>query len=249
MEGDVLVLRLRTFSGSVAAAVEQAIGEATAGNTPKAVVLDMRGNPGGLLREAVTIADAFLSSGDIVTLRGRTASNQRMWKADAAELLAGLPMLVLIDARSASAAELVAAALQENGRAKVMGQRSYGKGTVQSTYSLGDQQGALKLTTAFYLGPSGRSVQRVGVAPDIEIVTPASTQEVRRAPAPAQVPAGVVLSDANKPQTPAARVAQERCALQPKVADPVLSCAMAYLHAPDFEAFVREFAGASLPAR
>ncbi|MDB5941062.1 MAG: ctpA, partial [Ramlibacter sp.] len=86
-----------------------------------------------VLREAVQIADAFLSEGEIVSLRGRTPSNQRTWQADANELLAGVPMLVLIDKRSASASELVAAALQENGRAQVMGQRSFGKGTVQST--------------------------------------------------------------------------------------------------------------------
>jgi carboxyl-terminal processing protease len=172
VEGDVLVLRLAAFTGSAASSVEKAIAEATAAGLPRGIVLDMRGNGGGLLREAVSLADVFLREGDIVSLRGRAPGNQRAWKADAAELLAGVPMVVLVDNRSASATELVAAALQENGRAVVMGQRSFGKGTVQSTFALGEHKGALKLTTSTYHGPSGRSVQKVGVTPDVEL-TPA----------------------------------------------------------------------------
>ncbi|HSV82468.1 MAG TPA: S41 family peptidase, partial [Ramlibacter sp.] len=109
LEGEVLVLRIGSFMGAVAAPLEQAITEAMAGHAPRAVVLDMRGNPGGLVREAVLTADAFLAKGEIVSLRGRTPGSQRNWQADASELLPGLPMLVLIDGRSASAAELVAA--------------------------------------------------------------------------------------------------------------------------------------------
>ena len=176
IEGGVLVLRLAAFTGSAAAAVEKAIAEATAGSMPRGVVLDMRGNGGGLLREAVSLADVFLREGEIVSLRGRAPGNQRAWKADPAELLAGLPLVVLVDHRSASATELVAAALQENGRAVVMGQRSFGKGTVQSTFTLGEQKGALKLTTSTYHGPSGRSVQKVGVTPDVELTTELSSR-------------------------------------------------------------------------
>jgi len=215
MEGDVLVLRLPTFSGSVAAALQQAVGEATAAHALRAVILDMRGNTGGLLREGVMTADAFLSYGEITSLRGRSPGAQRAWQADTAELLAGLPMVVLIDSRSASAAELVAAALQENGRAQVMGQRSFGKGSVQTTFPLGEDKGALKLTTAFYFGPSGRSVHRLGVAPDIEL-----------AEATAGEPAGK------------RRVEQARCASLYKTADAALSCAVAYLMADNVEAFL-----------
>jgi carboxyl-terminal processing protease len=232
MEGDVLVLRLASFSGSVAAALERAVAQATAAGAPRAVILDLRGNPGGLLREAVLTADAFLTRGEIVSLRGRTPGNQRTWTADAGELLAGLPMLVLIDRRSASASELVAAALQENGRAQVMGQRSFGKGTVQSISSLGEQKGALKLTTATYHGPSGRSVQRTGVAPDIELLAPP-----REGDGPGDAASARAPGEADPTRLPALRVEQGRCsALKP--ADPALACALAYLRSGNADAFV-----------
>jgi carboxyl-terminal processing protease len=169
MEDDVLVLRLRSFSGPVTGHLEDAVSQALAAAKPAAVVLDLRGNPGGLLREGVKVADAFLAQGEIASLSNRTSSSRRAWQADEAELLPGLPMVVLIDERSASASELVAAALQEHGRATVMGKRSVGKGTVQTTYPLGGDNGALKLTTSLYLSPSGRAVQKDGVQPDVEL--------------------------------------------------------------------------------
>ena len=235
MEGDVLVLRLASFTGSVSAMLEKAIADATAIRTPRAVVLDMRGNGGGLLREAVMTADAFLREGEIVSLRGRTAGNQRSWQADAIEQLAGVPMVVLIDGRSASAAELVAAALQENGRATVMGQRSFGKGSVQSIVSLSADKGALKLTTALYHGPSGRTVQRTGVGPDIELVASHVTTAGagrREADRPQALPG------ADEPLPPKARVDQARCALPRKEVDPALACALAFLEAGGIETFV-----------
>jgi C-terminal peptidase prc len=228
MEGDVLVLRLATFSNAVTVALRQAIAEATAANVPRAVVLDLRGNPGGLLREAVRTADTFLAQGEIVSLRGRTPGNQRSWQADSHELLAGLPMVVMVDRRSASASELVAAALQDNGRATVMGQRSFGKGTVQTTYGLGEEiKGVVKLTSAHYLGPSGRSVQKTGVGPDIELLTPALAAEKRRD-----------IEGTDPPRLPLARVEQGRCPAVVKAADPALSCALAYLQAGTIDAFV-----------
>ena len=241
MEGDVLVLRLSTFTGQVSTALEKAIADATAVRQPRGVVLDLRGNGGGLLRQALLTADAFLGEGEIVSLRGRTAS-RRTWQADAAEVLAGVPMVVLIDARSASASELVAAALQENGRAIVMGQRSLGKGSVQSNVSLGADKGALRLTTALYYGPSGRTVQRTGVGPDIELLavaTPASTAAARRREADRPH----ALPGADEPLPPKARVEQSRCAAvrpkaaQPKV-DPGLACALAFLNAGAIDTFL-----------
>ena len=227
MEGDVLVLRLSSFSGAVEAAVTQAVADATASHQPKALVLDLRGNPGGLLREAIKVADAFLASGEIVSIRGSTPERQRSWVADSSELLAGLPMVVLVDARSASASELVADALQSNGRATVMGQRSYGKGSVQTTFSLGENKGGLKLTTSIYHGPSGQTVHRVGVGPDIELVGTGKAEAARAESAPARAAK--------------ARVDAARCAAQ-KAPDPELSCALAYLRAGSTQAFVARLA-------
>jgi carboxyl-terminal processing protease len=235
MEEDVLVLRLASFNAQTSSAVQQAIEDASASARPRAVILDMRGNGGGLLRQAVTTADLFLSSGEIVSLRGRTLGNQRTWQADAAEYLVGVPMVVLIDRRSASAAELVAAALQENGRATVMGQRSFGKGSVQSILPLGAERGALRLTTALYHGPSGRTVQRTGVGPDIELLVTADTTAggARR-----EADRERALPGADEPPPPKARVEQSRCAPAREGLDPTLACAMAFLKAGEIGNFL-----------
>jgi carboxyl-terminal processing protease len=232
MEGEVLVLRLAGFSSAAAATLAQAIADATALSQPGAVVLDLRGNPGGLMREAVSVADAFLREGEIVSLRGSTPARQRAWQADADELLAGLPMVVLIDGRSASASELVADALQHNGRATVMGQRSFGKGSVQTIFPLGENKGALKLTTATYYGPSGQTVHRIGVAPDIELLASARSEAARAAAASTHGPA-----DAAPPRMAKARVDPGRCKAL-KATDAALSCAVAYLLAGSVDAFV-----------
>jgi carboxyl-terminal processing protease len=134
-------------------------------------------------------------------------------------------MVVLIDRRSASAAELVAAALQENGRATVMGQRSFGKGSVQTIVSLGAGKGALRLTTALYHGPSGRTVQRTGVGPDIELVVEATGGGRREADRLHALPG------ADEPAPPKARVEQARCAAARPQLDPALACALAFLDA------------------
>jgi carboxyl-terminal processing protease len=245
MEGEVLVLHLTRFTGSVSAAMAKAITAATAMRQPRGVILDMRGNGGGLLREALTTADTFLSEGDIVSLRGRTAGNQRTWQADPTELLAGVPMVVLIDGRSASASELVAAALQENGRATVMGQRSFGKGSVQSTISLGSDKGALRLTTALYQGPSGRSVQRTGVGPDIELVAASeNTAAARRR----EADRAQALPGADEPLPPKARVEQSRCTAAQANADPALACALAFLDAGRIDAFIAALESAASPS-
>ncbi|HSW21002.1 MAG TPA: S41 family peptidase [Ramlibacter sp.] len=219
MEGDVLVLRISGFNSAVAASLSQAVTEATNGAQPRAIILDLRGNPGGLLREAVKVADAFLASGEIVSLRTRGSAAHRSWQADADELLAGLAMVVLIDRRSASASELVADALQHHGRATVMGQQSFGKGSVQTTMFLGEQKGALRLTTSLYHGPSGQTVHGVGVAPDIELLASGPSRSEQT------------------PSRARARVEQARCA-SPQVDDAALSCALSYLRAGDVKAFV-----------
>jgi carboxyl-terminal processing protease len=144
-EGEVLVLRLARFTGSVPAAMEKAIAEATAIRQPRGVVLDMRGNAGGLFRQAVMMADAFLGEGEIVSLRAR-AANRRTWQADPVELLAGVPMVVLIDGRSRRL-RTYAAALQNTA------QRSWGSAAgaaASSPSSRCADKGALRLTTALY---------------------------------------------------------------------------------------------------
>jgi C-terminal peptidase prc len=232
MEDGILVLRLGNFSGPVTTAMRDAIVEATGTRSPQGVVLDLRGNPGGLLREAVNTADTFLAQGEIASLRGRTG-NQRTWQADAAELLQGVRMVVLIDRRSASASELVAAALQENGRATIMGERSFGKGTVQTTLPLaGEIRGALKLTTAYYHGPSGRTVQRAGVTPDIELVAPAQRKGNRGEDDSRQLPG------TSAPLPARLQVEQSHCAAVAPAADPALSCAFALLREADVDRFV-----------
>ncbi len=233
MEGDVLVLRLLSFTSGAFGEVEKAIAEATAERSPRAMVLDMRGNGGGLFRQAVLTADAFLAAGEIVSLRGRTPANRRSWHADPNETLAGVPMVVLIDGRTASAAELVAAALQENGRATVMGQRSFGKGSVQAMHGLGEGKGALRLTTALYHGPSGRTVQRTGVGPDIELVPVAAVGNRRREADRARALAG-----ADEPPPPKARVEEGRCGRPLRKADPALACALAFIDAGGMDGFL-----------
>jgi carboxyl-terminal processing protease len=156
-------------------------------------------------------------------------------------------MVVLIDGRSASASELVAAALQENGRATVMGQRSFGKGSVQSNVSLGPDKGALRLTTALYYGPSGRSVQRTGVNPDIELIAPAGNAA---APRRREADRPQALPGADEPPPPKARVEQSRCALPRAKIDPQLACALAFLDAGGMARFLAALERAELaPAR
>jgi carboxyl-terminal processing protease len=236
VEGEVLVLRLAGFRDAVAAALGQAVLAASAERTPKAVVLDLRGNPGGMLREAVRVADAFLSGGEIVSLRGSSPARQRSWQADADEVLAGLPMVVLIDGRSASASELVADALQQNRRATVIGRRSFGKGSVQTVIPLGEDRGAIRLTTAYYHGPSGRTVHRTGVVPDVELIDASGAAPAAGAPGASTASAEIQAK---------ARVEPARCAAV-ETADPALTCALAYLRAGSVEAFV---AGLAVPGR
>jgi len=133
----------------------------------KGAVLDLRGNPGGVLKPAVDIADGFLEQGLIVDTRGR-AAYQATYTAQAGSWLQGIPMVVLVDRRSASASEVLAGALQDHGRALIVGERTFGKGSVQSVLNLRNGSG-MRLTTSRYYTPSGRSIQAAGIQPDVEI--------------------------------------------------------------------------------
>jgi carboxyl-terminal processing protease len=134
-------------------------------------VVDLRNNPGGLLNQAIMVSDGFLEKGEIVSTRGRSAEDGERFNAEAGDLAAGKPMVVLINGGSASASEIVAGALQDHRRAIVVGTKSFGKGSVQTVIPLkGD--GAMRLTTARYYTPSGRSIQSLGVMPDIVVNQP-----------------------------------------------------------------------------
>ncbi|MCT2401237.1 S41 family peptidase [Novosphingobium mangrovi (ex Huang et al. 2023)] len=177
LKDKVGVISVNEFSRNVGNDVNKAITDLKkqaalkGGGKLVGLVLDLRSNPGGSLDEAVALSDLFLDHGDIVSQRGRLASENQfyraetMFKGDAAK---GLPVVVLVDAGSASASEIVAGALQDQRRAVIMGQRTFGKGSVQSFIQL-DKDSAVKLTTARYYTPSGHSVQEGGIVPDIKV--------------------------------------------------------------------------------
>ena len=173
LKGTVGVISINEFSRDVGKDVQQAVRDlrkqAPSGLT--GLVLDLRSNPGGSLDEAVALSDLFLKKGDIVSQRGRLASENQFYRAESVfpgDIASDLPVVVLIDAGSASASEIVAGALQDQKRAVIMGERSFGKGSVQSLIGL-DRTSAIKLTTARYYTPSGHSVQEGGIDPDIRV--------------------------------------------------------------------------------
>jgi carboxyl-terminal processing protease len=131
-------------------------------------ILDLRDNPGGLLDQAVAVGDDFLNSGEIVSTRGRHSQDDQVWYAQAGDITDGAPIVILTNAGTASAAEIVTAALQQNRRALVLGTKTFGKGSVQTIMPI-DDAGALRLTTALYFTPSGKSIQGYGVSPDVTV--------------------------------------------------------------------------------
>ena len=174
-EGDSVVLRLSTFNDQTYPKLEEQLAEkvATAGGMDKinGFVIDLRNNPGGLLTQAIKVSDAFLDEGEIVSTRGREASDGDRFNAKPGDLAEGKPIVVLINGGSASASEIVAGALQDHRRAIVIGTKSFGKGSVQTVMPL-RSEGAMRLTTARYYTPSGRSIQSLGVSPDIIVAQP-----------------------------------------------------------------------------
>lgn len=174
--GGTVVLRITTFNDQTFPGVEEGIKKmvAEAGGMDKVngFVIDLRNNPGGLLNQAILVADAFLDKGEVVSTRGRNPQDSERFNATPGDLAAGKPMVVLINGGSASASEIVSGALQDHRRAIVVGTRSFGKGSVQSLIPL-KGEGAMRLTTARYYTPSGRSIQALGVMPDIVVNQPA----------------------------------------------------------------------------
>lgn len=169
-EGDAVVLRITTFSeqtyANLQSGLKEQVEEMGGMNNVSGFIIDLRNNPGGLLNQAILVSDAFLEKGEIVSTRGRNTGDSDRINAQPGDMAEGKPIVVLINNGSASASEIVAGALQDHNRAVVVGTRSFGKGSVQTIMPLqGD--GAMRLTTARYYTPSGRSIQALGVAPDI----------------------------------------------------------------------------------
>ncbi len=187
LQDGVGIISVNEFSADVGTDVAKGIEDLKkqSGGKLVGIVLDLRQNPGGALEEAVALSDIFLTKGDIVSQRGRNARDDEYFKAESmipGDLAKGLPVIVLIDAGSASASEIVAGALQDQRRAVIMGERSFGKGSVQSLYFLDNSRtSAVKITTARYYTPLGRSVQEGGIVPDIAVPQLSDPDARRRA--------------------------------------------------------------------
>ena len=175
VEGSSVVLRITTFNDqtypNLSDGIAKQIEELGGIDNVNGFVLDLRNNPGGLLSQAIRVSDAFLEKGEIVSTRGRDPQDGDRYNASPDDLAEGKPIVVLINGGSASASEIVAGALQDHRRAVVVGTRSFGKGSVQTVMPLGGD-GAMRLTTARYYTPSGRSIQALGVSPDIIVEQP-----------------------------------------------------------------------------
>ena len=170
VKDNVGIISVSSFSDDIGKDVASALKgiESEIGGKPNGIVIDLRSNPGGLLGEAIRMSDVFLDKGVIVSQKGRRPRESATYSARKGDLAAGIPIIVLIDAGSASASEIVAGALQDQHRAIIMGEQSFGKGSVQSVIPLTQTTG-LRLTTARYYTPSGRSVQEGGIKPDIRV--------------------------------------------------------------------------------
>lgn len=165
---DIGYLRISNFQGQTAEDLSSALKELQKGGKLKGLILDLRNNPGGLLTQAIEVSDLFLESGLIVSTKGRNSSHDINATAHKNKVPADFPIIVLVNAGSASASEIVAGALQDNKRALILGTRTFGKGSVQTIVPLSDGSG-LRLTTSLYYTPNGKSIHRRGISPDIEL--------------------------------------------------------------------------------
>ena len=169
LDNNIGYIRLTSFNDNSGEQIEDKIKELNKNDNLNAYILDLRNNPGGLLSQAIKISDFFLDNGEIVSTKSRKASENRKWFAKKGDITDGKTLVVLINYGSASASEIVAGALKDHKRAIILGERSYGKGSVQSIIPL-KNRGAIRLTVAKYYLPSGKSISEVGVTPDIEVV-------------------------------------------------------------------------------
>ncbi len=210
LEPRIVLLRVRQFQEGTIDAVRRELDRLTAesGGSLRGLVLDLRDNPGGLLDQAVALADEFIGEGVLLTTRGqggRLLDEERARQRGTRE---GFPIVAVVNGASASAAEVVAGALQDSGRAVIVGTRTFGKGSVQTIIELPDGSG-LKLTIARYYTPSGRSIQAQGIAPDVEVegalgAAPATESHPRESDLPRHLPNDVVAAGPGRPSVPAA---------------------------------------------
>ena len=169
IENNIGYIRLTSFNDNSSDQIKEKIKKLNKNKNLKGYILDLRNNPGGLLSQAIKISDFFLENGEIVSTKSRKVSENRKWFAKKGDLTKGKALIVLINYGSASASEIVAGALKDHKRAIILGENSYGKGSVQSIIPL-KNRGAIRLTIAKYYLPSGKSISEVGVTPDIEVV-------------------------------------------------------------------------------
>lgn len=168
MIGDVGYVRITTFNEQTVKSLDKALEDTRKGPL-KGLVLDLRDNPGGLLEASIEVASRFVNGGEVVSTRGRHDTDSKRYNAVRANRYPNVPIVVLVNGGSASAAEIVAGALQDRERAVVMGVTSFGKGSVQTVLPLGPNKGAMRLTTSRYYTPSGKSIQGAGIEPDVEV--------------------------------------------------------------------------------
>lgn len=173
----VAYIKVNNFNTKTANAVKDSFFDLSHSKEVEGIILDLRWNPGGLLEQAVAVADLFLTNADIVSIRGRNPQLNHVYKANNRDIAGGMPLVVIINGGSASAAEIVAGALQDNRRALVVGTKSFGKGSVQTVFPLSNG-GAMKLTTALYYTPSGRMIQASGILPNIIVPEAAVLRDI-----------------------------------------------------------------------
>ncbi len=231
-EGDVGYIRISSFNEETDRGLEKAVRELKKqiGSGLKGYVIDLRNDPGGLLDQAVQVSDDLLQKGEIVSTRGRHPDDTQRYDAKPGDITDGKPIVVLVNGGTASASEIVAGALQDHKRAVVIGMTSFGKGSVQTIIPLGEGGGALRLTTARYYTPSGRSIQAEGIAPNIAVAQNAeevSTTKLDRI-TEADLPGHLINEAAAK------KKAQQQSIIRPpagkKIDDFQLSYALDYLH-------------------
>lgn len=179
LDEDVAYFRISTFNERTTDLLEEALSDAASeiDGRPAGIILDLRNNGGGLLDQAISVSDKFLSGGEVVSTIGRRPGDIARYNARKGEVFKEVPIVVLINNGSASASEIVAGALQDRGRATVLGMTSFGKGSVQTVIPLGTDRGAMRLTTSRYYTPSGRSIQATGIVPDLEVAQSRVSEE------------------------------------------------------------------------
>jgi carboxyl-terminal processing protease len=230
-DGDIGYIRMPGFNENTASGLENAVRDLKKqiGSGLKGYVLDLRNNPGGLLDQAVEVSDDLLTSGEVVSTRGRHAEDTQRYDAHGGDITDGKPVIVLINGGTASASEIVAGALQDHHRATIVGMTSFGKGSVQTIIPLGEGGGALRLTTARYYTPSGHSIQAQGIIPDVAVAQGDEDDIPRIArPSEADLPGHLANADAIARRTPQTIVRPP--AAGPKPGDFQLTYALELLH-------------------